>query len=188
MTGLLLACFPLVGNATRLPLESVLNLYIAQHAAERIEWQREQQILPEHPRPETLLAPGRYLGKSAFAGYYSYRPVLWSELSAQQQEAVRSSPRIRAWLQWFSNKQQPVSAVALTEEVKAEKAAAVTPPPQAKPTEASVSGDFGRFTYSPRSQEMAQDTPLYLRLKSGEQLPRIEPLKVPETQNANTPE
>lgn len=83
-----------------------LNLFLAHYCAENITWQRELQSEPgnvEEAAARTV--PPRKVGVSAFAGAYSYRPVTWAELSSEERAEVLDDPRLKAWLQWFCNRQ-----------------------------------------------------------------------------------
>jgi hypothetical protein len=74
--------------------QSVINAFIATYAKEDVAWKKDIR-LNETPGQ---IAPGRQLGQSAVAGYYSFVPKTWDELSPEEKIAVIKDPRLKAFL------------------------------------------------------------------------------------------
>ena len=74
--------------------EAVLNAFIATYAKGDVAWKKDIR-LNENPGQ---LEAGRQLGQSAVAGYYSFIPKLWSDLTPDEQMRVLKDPRLKAYL------------------------------------------------------------------------------------------
>ena len=74
--------------------EAVLNAFIATYAKADVAWKKDIR-LNENPGQ---LEPGRQLGQSATAGYYSFIPKVWFDLTPDEQIRVLKDPRLKAFL------------------------------------------------------------------------------------------
>lgn len=86
-----------------IPLESILNLFIQEHSATRLEWQTDMEIVQDPAN----ISNGRFIGKSEqINAYYTYRPVTFAELSSLGRKELYNDPRLLPWIEWFSGKQR----------------------------------------------------------------------------------
>ena len=105
--GILVFTFLFIARAfcgTGLPTAaSALNMFISHYSSDEIAWQRDV-ALEEGTIGEIVrrVAPPRKLGISPSCGVYTFRPVTWAEMSADEKRAVLDDPRLAAWLEWFA--------------------------------------------------------------------------------------
>lgn len=74
--------------------EAVLNAFISSYAKSDLSWKKDIK-LNENPG---AIEPGRQLGQSAIAGYYSFVPKVWTDLTEEEQMRVLKDPRLKAFL------------------------------------------------------------------------------------------
>jgi len=124
---------------------AVLNAFIATYAKAEVAWKKDIR-LNENPGQ---LEPGRQLGQSAVAGYYSFIPKFWSDLTPDEQIRVLKDPRLKAFL--ISSRIASTYPVAATGEsvFPVEGAAVVPRDPEKSPVNS--------FTQSPAFTAAAPD-------------------------------
>lgn len=158
--------------------DSLINVFIAQHSFDQIDWQSNIRLLPNSPKPASLLLPGELLGESQFAGYYAYTPVTWDSLSEVEKGQLLDDQRLLPWITWFNGKLKPVSGVGFSDEEIAEKmtSASYQELSGAPKAEAMVFGDYGKYSYKVSTEEITSKRPLHIRLIPRKTLPKVTPI------------
>jgi hypothetical protein len=163
---------------------SLLNLFIAEHSYDKLQWQTQARLLPTIAEPQINLQPGELLGVSEYAGYYAYTPASWGGLTEDQRADTLQDPRLLPWLAWFNGKLKPVAGIGLTEKEKASRTRALVNATQLTDADPDkrviVPGDFGRYSYQVSPEEVTQANALYIKLVGGTALPVVEPISVVE--------
>ncbi len=92
---LALAICPLVASAQQEgSAASLFNAFIASIASADIVYRTEVQLNADPAN----VPPGRLLGKSTFAGYFTFRAKTYEELTTPQRIALRNDARFKAFL------------------------------------------------------------------------------------------
>jgi len=147
-----------------IPLASALNLFIQEHSASRVEWQKDLELVTD----PTEVPTGKFLGRGhQIKALYAYRPVTVDELTDFGKKDLYNDPRLLAWLEWFSGKQRLVSHVGFESslQVKSEilTPLAATPAPVTVPAE--LSSVEKKYKYTIPESELISNKSLHLKLE-----------------------
>ena len=75
-------------------LESILNAFIATYAKSNVNWKKDI-VLTQTPQD---IEPGRQLGLSKIAGYYTFVPKTWEDLNEVEQHDLMNDQRLTAFI------------------------------------------------------------------------------------------
>lgn len=173
------------------PAESVLNLFIADNAYQRVQWQRDIKLVPTLATP----AAGRQLGVSEFCGTYEFRPVTWGELTSDERKELLSDPALLSWIAWFSGKSKPVSRVSFspaeqaTLRLKRDPLARLVKADPVKPESLNVEAqaDYGKYEFTITPENMVSSGDISLKLSPmPKTLPQLPELPTPPTSNTES--
>jgi hypothetical protein len=143
-------------------MASTLNVFIAQNAYENIQWQKDVTIIKSKQDVE----PGKLLGISSFAGYYSYKPISYDEMTSEQRKELFDHPKLKAWLQYYSGYTYPVSKIKSPTSKIVAVHQQLPEPIVLTPVEAK--DNIAKYKYNVTTEDLCTDQILHIKLQEPE--------------------